>query len=62
MCPIVTDWSDPTDPVVIRCLTVKCGLCQAPVGEWCRALDGGALRGRLVHFFRLDKLVKDDNE
>jgi hypothetical protein len=56
----VTDWSDPQDTVVARCLTVKCGLCKALPGVYCRALDGGPLPGRLVHHFRLDKLVKDD--
>lgn len=56
----MTDWSDPQDKTVARCLTVKCGLCKALPGVYCRALDGGTLPGRLVNFFRLDKLVKDD--
>lgn len=61
----MTDWSDPQDKTVARCLTVKCdlGMCGAFPGEHCKSFDGSPLpNGRLVHHFRLDKLVKDDNE
>lgn len=53
----VVDWANPTDPVVLAALLLKCGMgtCKAFPGEYCKSFNGQPLPGgRIVHFYRIE--------
>lgn len=48
----MTDLSNPADPSVRAALEVRCSMCGANPGDWCRNLTGLPL-GRIVHIYRV---------
>lgn len=62
MTHIPTDWTNSADPVVAKCLTVKCAVCQATPGNPCVSKVPGKPLRRLVHHYRINKLIKDGQE
>lgn len=53
-----TDWTDASDPTVKACLTVRCAVCKAQPGDRCVSKVPGKPLLRLVHHYRINKLIK----
>lgn len=48
----IRDLKHPDQPAVVHALTVKCGMCGVPPGEFCHAIGQGKRMAGLVHFSR----------
>lgn len=58
MAHIPTDWTDPSDKTVKACLTVRCAMCGSYPGIPCVSKVPGKPLRRLVHHYRINKLIK----
>lgn len=60
MTPVtIHDLLHPDSPAVVRALTVKCGMCGVPVGEFCHAVGVGKKMAGLVHLARATQHYKE---
>lgn len=54
----IHDLQHPDSPQVVAALSVTCGQCHVPKGEFCHAIGVGKRMCSLVHFDRAAKALK----
>ena len=54
----IHDLQHPDSPQVVAALTVKCRVCHAEKGTFCRPVGQGKRMAALVHFDRSAKALK----